>query len=405
MGPRNATEDRVVEREQTVHAIEPVSPNPDSEANRLFGWSGGVTALGTVLAAVPHGGVELPVVSPDGRWIAYFRHVEGSPQPSANSLIHGRGLSGVSLSVRAVDAADAEEGSRLAAVSGACWPAWTGDARSLFFVTYDDRGAASLGRFDVVTGQIDRKSLGLRHLLAVRPSFDGTRLAALTYDQDPRRLRLVVVDWLDARVIRVPLSEPNAMAQLMPAWADSQTLLYVEAAAHEASDSHREANLLRLSLDGTGPAERIGSLRLPVNPIDALMIQQGILAHFDANHGGWLYRDHEGQLQQLDLRTQQTSTLSSGIAAAAWYADPWLVLGGSRDLTLYNARASVAPSNEDERVGGISLRLLDGQWAPRWADAERQTLILVGRGQRADSLALYQLWLAPEVERSSNSSQ
>ncbi|MEM1026619.1 MAG: hypothetical protein AAGJ38_00885 [Planctomycetota bacterium] len=398
--PPERTEERDIGRERHLHPIEPISPTSDGGSGDLAGWRGGVTALGTVLAAVPHGSIELPAVSPDGRWVAYFRHTAGSPRPSHDSLIHGRDLSGVSLWVRAVDAPQTEEGSRQASPSGACWPAWTQNARSLFFVTYDQPGAASLVRFDVGSGKIERKRLGLRHIMAVQPNPDGTVIALLTYDQDPRGLQLVLVDWSEARLVRLPLRGPRGSAHLMPVWADAQTLLFAEARSAEESEPWADAALMRLPLDASHMPQQIGRLRLPPNPIDALMMQQGILQHFDPRHGAWLYRDHEGQMRQLHLATQQEALLPVGVAAAAWYTDPWLILGGSRDLTLYNGESAVLTGDTDRRVGSIALRLLDGQWAPRWTDADRQTLILVGLGKRAELLALYQLWLAPEVERS-----
>lgn len=53
------------------------------------------------LGKVPNSGLLLPAVSPDGRWVAYLEITSG-PEVYVDSLFSGKGLEGVSLSVREV---------------------------------------------------------------------------------------------------------------------------------------------------------------------------------------------------------------------------------------------------------------------------------------------------------------
>ncbi len=373
------------------------------------GWSGGVTAVGTVHPWVPHGGLALPEVSSDGRWIAYLQQADQSAVPPPDAALTGRGLDGVTLWVRGVDGAAR---ARPAALSGACWPAWSADGAALFFVTYEPGGSASLGRFDVVTGRVDRKTIGLRHLLNPVPSPDGARIAVITYDQNPRNMRVAIIDWSTAGLTFAPTTresespadsrlprEDVTTAQIMPTWADRRSLLYAQYSGRRnpsgaaGAARGREVALLRWQIDTDFSPTPVGRLQLPDHPADALMRQQGLLAHFDPAGGRWMYRDDSSRSRVIDLATQQEAVLPPGTATSAWWLSPWLVIGGDQAVAMYEARPASAASATAGPWLPVNLRLLDGRWAPRWVDPQARSVLLVGRGDRSDRLALYQLWI------------
>ena len=51
------------------------------------------------LGEVPNSGLQLPVVSPDGKWIAYLQH-RGGQLIDLDALFTGKGLEAMSLYVR-----------------------------------------------------------------------------------------------------------------------------------------------------------------------------------------------------------------------------------------------------------------------------------------------------------------
>ncbi len=356
------------------------------------GWSGAVTAVGAVHSAVPHGGAELPVVSPDGRWIAYFDHADETVRPTSDSLISGRGLEGVSLWVRRLDEAG---GARPAALEGACWPSWAGDASALFFVTYDASGRCYLGRFDVASGAVQRKAVGLRHMLQAAANHDGSAVAVVGYANVPDQSAVFVVDWAAAAVEPVPAV--GVGAQVCPAWASGRDLLFVALADADGEGETGTASLCRWRAGAptNGPPRVVSTLELPTRMAEAVAMQQGLPTMFSPDRGAWMARDAYGVTRIVELASAGAVPLPGDAAAAAWWDPPWVVVGTANKLELIDTDPSVYLSADIDRAAPlpVRLRLLSGRWAPRLADPQRGTMVLVGQGEDPDRLAVYQLWV------------
>ena len=189
--------------------------------------TGSVTAVASVRPPVPNVGVQLPAVSPDGRWIAFLDQDDAAAPAQPDDLVTGRNLGGLSLWVRAVDA---KGPARNVAVGGVAWPAWSADSKTLAFVAYDDELGCTLGLHDVASGVTRRKAVGLRHMMMPAISPDGRRVAVAAYGNVPDQALIFTLDLAtDAALPGPPATLPGA--QLLPRWIDDDTLVYVQLGA------------------------------------------------------------------------------------------------------------------------------------------------------------------------------
>ncbi len=380
--------------------VESVALEPTTAEPTVDGWSAGLTAVGAVHPAVPHGSVELPAVSPDAKWIAYFRHAARTPRPTPESLVSGRGLQGVSLWVRDLKG---EQPPRPAALEGACWPTWSADGTALFFVTYDTQRRAYLGRFDASTGQIERKGIGVGHLMMPAVSPDGTRVAVVGFNQVPERSELFVVEWSTASVTRVPVAAPHRPSDtadfvpMTPQWVNHDTLVF--GAAPPSDENGIESWVGRVTVEPAtlGASSDVANVTFVRELSSAgswrqlVPWQAGLLRPFDAGHGGWLRRGGSGVALVYGLTEPWVWPLVDGPAAVAWWAPPWVVAGNQDALELV-AIDPTLPEGADLAANTTKLRLLDGRWAPRCVDPDAGTLVAVGMGDDPERLAVYQLW-------------
>ena len=126
------------------------------------------------LGDVANSGMQLPAVSPDGKWIAYldFR----SDQPiKRDALFTGQGLESMSLQLQAVEAGASP---RTVCASGAAWPTWSPDSRKLVFLVYNETGRCDLGIHDVTVGTTRRLSMGQNHMMMPAVSASGKKVLA-----------------------------------------------------------------------------------------------------------------------------------------------------------------------------------------------------------------------------------
>ena len=175
--------------------------------------TGSVTAVASVRPPVPNVGVQLPAVSPDGRWIAFLDQDDAAPPARPDDLVSGRNLGGLSLWVRAVDAPGP---ARNVAVGGVAWPAWSADSTTLAFVGYDDELGCTLGLHDVAAGTTRRKAVGLRHMMMPAISPDGRRVAVAAYGNVPDQALVFTLDLATDAALPGPPATPARGATPAP---------------------------------------------------------------------------------------------------------------------------------------------------------------------------------------------
>ncbi|MEM9418791.1 MAG: hypothetical protein AAGA25_07060 [Planctomycetota bacterium] len=357
---------------------------PERKARR---WTGGVTAVGADRPGVPNMGLQLPRVSPDGSWVAFLDADPELPRILPDSLVSGRGLGGVSLWVRGVE----DEGfAQSVAVAHAAWPTWSRDASTLVFISHDPRTGCALGFHDAATGQTDRLAVGIRKMLTPAMSPDNQRIAVSGYGEIADQALLFVIDRDTGE--SMPGPQPSlGGAQLMPHWIDHQTLLFVELDANGGG-------LMRWTV-GSPQAEPIAPLQLPESIFDAIHLHAGVPSPVSAG-GRYFsyYASSEDRIVWIDMDTGEAMNLNTGDRAGTWWNAQWFLVANDDQLELIAApqnisetdaqEVSVAPDDERPR-----MNLLPGRWVPLWADADQQSMLLVGQSDRPDRFRLLQLWV------------
>ena len=360
--------------------------------------TGSVTAVASVRPPVPNVGVQLPAVSPDGRWIAFLDQDDAAPPAQPDDLVTGRNLGGLSLWVRAVDA---EGPARNVALGGAAWPTWSADASTLLFIGYDDLGC-TLGLHDVTTGTTRRKAVGLRHMMMPAMSPDGRRVALAAYGSVPDQALIFTLDLAtDAALPGPPATLPGA--QILPRWLDEDTLVYVQLGAVGGSAGPGAA-LMRWTLGGPS-ATPVAPLNAPASVFDAQHLFAAIARPISPDHASLAYLDlTRGRIELVNLTDATSTALPGGYRAGAWWGGRWFVAADDRRIDLVERATSPTngpstpppptdPSTPPPSTTPPRLNLLDGRWVPLWADADQQSILLIGESDRPDRFSVLQLWV------------
>ncbi len=390
-------------------------------------YSMGVTAMGSSRGEIENVGLQLPRVSPDGKWIAYlvngadWDHVAGVEKArdelavdlavDFDQLVTGRGLDAVGLAVRPIGGGEAT----LVAKRGACWPVWFGDSEQLLFVSYDQVNGCALGIYDVKTGTVQRKAVGLRHMLMPAVSGDGKKVAVVGYGELADDANVFVVDLATGQVQAGPHDKDRSNGDagkdevgvagekaqekkqgnswkvagetaIYPRWVGDEDLLFLRL---NKGNEKAEGWLMRWQI-GAREARRVGAIKLPSSIYDAQHCHAGILEALSPNLGWYAYYDVISDEMVLQhLMGEDEITAGAEMRSGAWWDDDWLVAANDREVMLVS-------TTERVKEGGraLTLRLLRGQWAVLWADRSEQSVILVGpSGNSGDKFAILQLWL------------
>ncbi|MCC6682027.1 MAG: PD40 domain-containing protein [Phycisphaeraceae bacterium] len=362
---------------------QPIALADEQAADVLSGgqfgqWSTQITVTAAAHPPLAGAALQLPRVSPDGRWIAYLQTAPDVDPPDRDALISGRGLEAVQLTMR--DVAGKQE-LRVLTSGGGVWPVWL-DVERLAFVVYDARAGCTLGIHDVTTQQTRGLSVGLRHIFSPAASADGQRLAVAAYGELPDESVIFLIDQDQTRATPgpPPLDE-NSTAQLLPCWIGNQTLIYVELGK---TISH----LMRWTIGETRP-HVIAELPAPPSVFDAQDLLAGIAQPLspDLSHFA-VYLPIEDAIRLIALADGSSIEAPRGTQAGTWWDGKWFIAAESKRLTLIDATA--ADDGATHRV-----KLLDGRCAPLWARAEARSMILASPSDEPQSrrMNLRQLWL------------
>ncbi|MEM6853554.1 MAG: hypothetical protein AAF593_04010 [Planctomycetota bacterium] len=350
-------------------------------------WTGGVSAVASQRPSLPNARLQLPRVSPDGRWVVFLDIDDEASPASAESVVTGRGLGSVSLWLRGID----DEGiARNLAFGHAAWPTWSADSSMLAFISHDPDTGCALGLHDVGANRTSRLAVGLKKMLTPAIAPDGRRVAVSGYGEIADQAVLFVVDVESGQAMPGPPPTLGG-AQLMPVWIDAQTLVFVEL-------DERGGGLMRWSV-GQDRAEPVAPLALPESIFDAVHLHAGV--PFPVSPDGRFftyYAPGRDRMTWVDLTDGRTLALETGDRAGTWWNAQWFLVAENGRLVLVSSPQSSETPSEQGGDASIAedrprMNLLPGQWVPLWADADQQSMLLVGQGDRADRFSFLQLWV------------
>ena len=388
----------------------PVAPTAGTGVFRET-FEGGVTASVVLRGSVRHAGLGLPVVSPDGRWVASLEAAGGPGAVDPDAPLTGRGLGGVSLWVRGVDEARGRPaspsgapfgaGALPVALEGASAPAWGPDGR-LWFVS-SGAGGAALVSYDPRSGQLRRRGSGLRRVSRVVPLPDARFVCLVGHGGNPEASLLFRFDPARQRAEPGPPPGPGGAAQVLPVAAGAG-VLFVELRA-DAEGAPLPA-ALRSWGGGAEPAVDVARLPALASVFDAASLFAGIPDPLSPDGRWLLFFDASAEppgLQRVDLLTGRREPVAAGGTAAAWWSADRLaaavepVAGGpglakEPGLRLVDLSAGARGS----------VTLLPGRWAPRWVGVDPAggaSVLAVTPGGRPDRLNLVQLYVVDAARR------
>ncbi|MEM1109517.1 MAG: hypothetical protein AAGH99_12595 [Planctomycetota bacterium] len=342
-------------------------------------WTGGVSAMTAERPGVPNAGLQLPRVSPDGKWIAFL---DTNRRVSSESWVTGRGLDSVSLWIRRVE----DEGlARNIALGHVAWPTWSSDSTTLFFVSHDPQTGCAIGLHDVASNHTKRLAVGIKKILTPTLSPDGRRVAVSGYGEVADQALLFVIDIETGGSIPGP---PPALggAQIMPHWIDNDTLIFAEL-------DDGGGGLMRWDLNASH-AEPIAPLRIPSSIFDAMHMHAGIFDPISIDQRFYAYYAPESdRIEWIDLHNGDHISLQSGDRAGAWWDKEWFLVAGGEKLSLVN----IPEPNPQVRsvVSGEPPRmnLLPGRWVTLWTSSYEHSMLIAGPGASSDQFRLLQLWV------------
>lgn len=324
-----------------------------------------VTQLGTV----SNSGLLLPVVSPDGKWVAALHCRTGLPK-SPDVLFTGQGAVDLSLQLRSTRE-DAQP--RVIRPTGALWPAWSPDSRSLVFIACDADGTCRLAVYDVAAGTTRQLTAGTQPLLMPAVSANGRKVAVIVAGPASEAFRLHVMDLATGQLTPCPLAGQSDERHFQPQWtADGRVVFLMQRGgktylAHWQSGKFRPETLCPI---GAGRSELaamqcFAGLGQPISPGGRR------LAYYDAA---------ADRIVLIDLVDGGRTELRKGTSAGCWLDAGTFVAATGDQMLLYPLR-------------GFSVRLMRGSWLPRAGLGKSRTLIVLTRGPHQRVLSLVQLQL------------
>ena len=307
------------------------------------------------LGEVPNSGLQLPAVSPDGRWIALLEVGSPEPVPPA-AMFSGKGLEQVSLTLRSLKD-DGKE--RVVCEAGACWPAWSPDGQWLAFIVYNE-GKCRLAVHDLF--EATTKRIELDAATAAMPAFSphGRQIALVVDPDRPGECRLLLLNPRTGETL--PSPRVDEMEQvLLPQYASADTLMFL-------GRRNGHTCLYRWSLRERTP-RRLYDIPIPAKLTQAAQAFAGIAQPLspDGRTLAW-YDVRTDRIVLLDISTGEQRSLKPRSRAGCWFGPASFVAATDKELLLAQVR-------KPERKN-----LLRGQWLPRWADPQTSQMLLLTRG-------------------------
>jgi hypothetical protein len=328
----------------------------------------------TPLTSLGNTGLQLPVASPDGRWVAAL----SSPNTLAldpDAAVTGRTISDVTLMLYST--ATPASPPRTVAI-GAVSPVWTPDGKQLIAVAYDRSAHCGLIIYELATGQSRRLEIGLSHIVTLAISPQGRQLAMAGFADTAEQARLYVYNLETQRL--TPLTPPeHGVWQITPMWISEQALMYY---GRVGSDT----GLLGAKSDGATPHSWLAKIALPANAAEALRSQAGISLPLSPD-GHWLamYDQPDNRVVLHNLDDLRSWPLDPGSQSGCWAQTaqtPRFVYAADRQLLVSSPK-------------GDSHALAARAFLPLWCHPQGTQVLLLAPGRQEWTFELLRMQITP----------
>ena len=297
------------------------------------------------LGEVDNSGLQLPAVSPDGKWVVYLSSRSDRPI-EREALFTGRGLETMALCVRPAAPGAA---ARVVCASGAAWPTFTADSRRLLFVAYGATGRCDLGIHDLAEGTTDRKSLGLAHMMMPAAEPAGDRVAVVAPGRQADTWRVHVADLAGGKVEAVCPPAEEGESQFWPQWTADGRIVYVVACGGRTS--------LAQWAPGRLPPTSLSALRLPAALVGLHQSFAAVSGPLSPDGARWAcYEPAQDRIVLVSLADGARIELPAGTQAGCWLGAARYVAAGGAEMRLFEV-STASPS----------VRLMRGAWLPSGA--------------------------------------
>ena len=320
------------------------------------------------LGEIPNCRLQLPAVSPDGKWIAYLDYQSDEPI-GLSALFSGRGLEAMSLHVQPV--AGGTPG-RMVCGSGAAWPRWSGNSRRLVFVAYSESGECELGLYDVAGGTSRRVRTGLKHMMMPSVSPSGKEAVVVAAGNEGESLGLHIVNLDSGKIERSCPTEPQGSRQLWPQWTSDGRIVFVV--------NQGERSWLGQWGPGRFPPERLSEIRMSTSQVGMLRALSDVSEPLSPDDKHFAYYDTTAhRIVLVKLAGGAQVNLGRGVRTGCWLDSRRFAGADNKEMLLFAVE------------GGMPARLLDGACLPLNGNAKNDELIVCRRGRHSRMFSLVRI--------------
>lgn len=323
------------------------------------------------LTQIPNNGLQLPAVSPDGKWIAYLDFHSDEPIELAG-LFTGRGLQPMSLYVRPVTQGAK---AKLVCESGAAWPAWSPDNKKLVFVAYDEVGQCRLGIYDVGTGTTRYVSTGQKHIMMLTVSPSGKEAVLVVPGTTAKPSSLYVLNLDTSKVEQICKTNLQG-SKFWPQWTRDGRIIFVLC--------HDGRSWLAQCWPGKFPPEKLCEIGISPSQIGMFQALAGLGKPLSPDDKHFAYYDTMAdRIVLLRLLDGQQIKLPADTRAGCWLDSRRFVAADEKQMRLF----TIPPT--------APALLMRGSWLPLNGNPHTGEIILCTRGRHRSVFSLVRMRLLP----------
>ncbi len=353
----------LVKTEQPSSALESQTPNPWKSSQ-----SSHVRIQSQTLGQLPNSGLQLPVVSPDGKWIAYL-DFRGGGRPEPSSLFTGRGLEPMSLHIQSTELG---AGSRMLCESGAIWPSWSADSKRLLYIVYQQNGRCNLVVYEPQTSMTRRISMAVKPIVMPSLSPTGEHAAVVVFEPESQSASLRVVNLSSGKIEQNCPGASDGVQQLWPQWTPDGRIIFVHIKDGQSS--------LVQWRPGESGVQRLGAIQIGSS-------ESGIYQAFsslgqplsgDARHFAY-YNTGQDRIILVRLADGRGIPLTVGTRAGCWFGSGRFVAAEQKQMRLFSIR------------GDLPALLMRKLGLPRGANSTSGQLLLCSQSSDPRNFSLVKM--------------